>query len=161
MPAPKKNQFWKARTKHGRDLLFESSELLWVACTEYFEWVDANPLIATELVKFQGRYKTAKINKMRAMTIKGLCIFLDIDESTWRDWRTRDDFSLVTSRVDAIIQTQKFEGAAAELLNPNIIARDLGLSDKKELTGADGSQLMPDSITFVPHVPEEDDDSAG
>ena len=34
-----------------------------------------------------------------------------------------------------IIKTQKFEGAAAELLNANIIARDLGLADKKELGG--------------------------
>ena len=32
-----------------------------------------------------------------------------------------------------IIYTQKFEGSAAGLLNPNIIARDLGLNDKQEL----------------------------
>ena len=33
----------------------------------------------------------------------------------------------------AVIRTQKFEGASAGLLNANIIARDLGLSDKTEL----------------------------
>ncbi|MDC9826565.1 terminase small subunit, partial [Devosia sp. ZB163] len=46
-------------------------------------------------------------------------------------------------RVDEIIRAQKFEGAAAGLLNPNIIARDLGLADKQELTGKGGSPLMP------------------
>jgi len=161
MAAPKNNQFWKARTKHGRDKLFESADALWEACCEYFEWVDANPLVGTDLVKFQGKYKTAKINKMRAMTLKGLCIFLDIDVTTWRAWRDDDDFSPITTRVDTIIETQKFEGAAAELLNPNIIARDLGLSDKKELTGADGANLMPESITFVPYHGESDDDGGG
>lgn len=39
------------------------------------------------------------------------------------------------TRVEQIIRQQKFEGAAAELLNPNIIARDLGLADKKVLGG--------------------------
>ena len=43
-----------------------------------------------------------------------------------------DDFSMITTRVDGIIRTQKFQGGAADLLNPNIIARDLGLVDKKE-----------------------------
>jgi hypothetical protein len=49
----------------------------------------------------------------------------------------------VTTRVDEIIRTQKFQGAAADLLNPNIIARDLGLSEKSEITGANGAPLVP------------------
>jgi hypothetical protein len=36
--------------------------------------------------------------------------------------------------VEEIIRTQKFEGASADLLNPNIIARDLGLADKQDNT---------------------------
>lgn len=141
MAAPKGNQFWKARSSHGRKPKFKSPEDLWGACCEYFEWVEANPLKASELVKFQGKYKTAKLNKMRAMTIAGLCIFLDITEECWGDYRARKGFSEVTTRVDKIIRTQKFEGAAAELLNPSIIARDLGLADKKELTGRDGGPI--------------------
>ena len=34
---------------------------------------------------------------------------------------------------------QKFAGAAADLLNANIIARDLGLADKQDLTNSDGT----------------------
>ena len=67
---------------------------------------------------------------MRAMSVISLCIFLDIDATTWRDYREKQDFSTIVARVDEIIRTQKFQGAAADLLNPNIIARDLGLSEK-------------------------------
>jgi hypothetical protein len=46
----------------------------------------------------------------------------------------RQDFIGVVSRVENIIRTQKFEGPSAELLNRNIIARDLGPADKQELS---------------------------
>lgn len=133
MAAPKGNQFWKARSKHGRDKIFASAELLWEACCEYFEWVEANPLWEAKLSQFQGEPVDLTIPKMRAMTIEGLCLFLDIDVKTWRNWRTDDDFVPIVTRVESIIRTQKFTGAAADLLNPNIIARDLGLADKQEV----------------------------
>ncbi len=41
----------------------------------------------------------------------------------------------ITSKIDNVIRSQKFAGAAADLLNANIIARDLGLKDQKELSG--------------------------
>ena len=37
MAASKNNQFWKLRSKHGRDTLFSSPELLWSAAYEYFD----------------------------------------------------------------------------------------------------------------------------
>ena len=38
-------------------------------------------------------------------------------------------FELLTSKIENVIKSQKFAGAAADLLNANIIARDLGLKD--------------------------------
>ena len=69
------------------------------------------------------------------MTIEGLRLFLDIGYQTWRDYCKREDYSEVTAKIEDIIRTQKFSGAAADLLNANIIARDLGLADKKEIDG--------------------------
>lgn len=145
------NQFWKARTKVGRPRLFEDAAALWEACCEYFEWVEANPLYEMKAFSYQGEVTQEPVAKMRAMTIGGLCIFLDIDETTWRDWRTSDDFSPITSKVERVIRDQKFAGAAADLLNPNIIARDLGLSDKAaiEHTSPDGSMTPKDSSAAV------------
>lgn len=133
MAAPKGNKFWQARSSHGVKPKFDKAEDLWGACLEYFQWVEDNPLQSTELVKFQGSATHAKVPKMRAMTIEGLCIFLDITSRAWRLWRDeKEDFLPIIMRVEAIIYQQKFTGAAADLLNPNIIARDLGLTDKKE-----------------------------
>lgn len=132
MAAPLGNQFWKARTKHGRDKIFSDSESLWDACCEYFQWVEDNPLFESKAFAYQGVVTQELVAKMRAMTLSGLCIFLDIDDDTWDLYRKRDDFIGVTSRVESIIYNQKFQGAAADLLNANIISRDLGLADKTE-----------------------------
>jgi hypothetical protein len=145
MAAPKGNQFWKVRTTHGRDAIFADPLVLWDACQEYFEWVEENPLLEDKLVIFQGSATHEPVKKMRAMTINGLCVFLGIGQSTWFDYAKKKDFSEVTTRVDNIIRDQKFSGAAADLLNANIIARDLGLADKSQLTGADGKDLIPET----------------
>jgi hypothetical protein len=133
--APAGNRFWEARSSHGRNPLFASADDLWAACAEYFEWVESNPLWEDKLVTFQGAATHEPCAKMRAMTISGLCIFLDIGRRTWDGYRERDGFVPVVSRVEEIIRDQKFTGAAADLLNPNIIARDLGLADKSEIKG--------------------------
>jgi len=132
MAAPSGNQFWLQRSSHGRKPKFETADVLWDACCEYFQWVEDNPLYEDGLVTFQGMAKHEPLAKMRAMTVTGLCIFLDISRQAWDEYRGREGFGDVTSRADEIIRTQKFEGASAGLLNPNIIARDLGLADKQE-----------------------------
>ena len=132
MAAPKGNKFWRARSSHGRKPIFATPEELWAACCEYFEWVEKNPLMSAEVVKYQGGAKLVDVPKMRAMTLAGLCLFLDISDDCWDDYRKRQDFVAVTTRAEKVIYAQKFAGAAADLLNPNIIARDLGLKDKTE-----------------------------
>lgn len=146
MAAPKGNSFWKLRSKHGRDKIFSSPEVLWEAACEYFEWCEQNPLMEVEQAKGTSKpikdKKTGKmvfppnlaeLPKMRAFTWAGLELFLDIDRL--RDYKTKEshiDFLPVITRIEKIIYTQKFTGAAAGFLNPNIIARDLGLAEKKD-----------------------------
>lgn len=134
MAAPKGNRFWEARSSHGRNPKFESPEALWSACCEYFEWVENNPLWEMKAFAYQGEVKQEQIAKMRAMTLAGLCLFLDVSDDTWRNYRANKDFLGVVTQVESVIYSQKFAGAAADLLNANIIARDLGLADKKEVS---------------------------
>lgn len=151
MAAPRGNRFWEARSSHGANPKFKEPSDLWDACLEYFEWVEKNPLKEARVAQKKGSPTIIKLDKMRAMTIMGLCVYLDIVEATWRDWRdNREDLSLVITRVEQIIRTQKFEGAAADLLNPNIIARELGLADKKEHTSPDGSM----TTTVIYQLPD-------
>lgn len=135
MAAPLGNQFWKLRSKHGRDKLFATPELLWEAACEYFEWCDNNPLPETD---FRGRDALeVTIPKMRAYTLKGLCLYMDASEDYWKEFRsnckqTAKEFLPVITRIEEIVYTQKFTGAAAGLLNANLISRELGLADKME-----------------------------
>ncbi len=155
MGAPKKNQFWKLRSKHGRKKIFSSPKILWEEACKYFEWCDDNPLIEVEQARRSAPIKIEKkeakdkntglieLPLMRSYTWEGLELFLDID--SLREYKTNEsykDFSQVITRIGKIIYTQKFTGAASGLLNPNIIARDLGLSDRHELTGRDGEALF-------------------
>lgn len=132
MAPPLGNRFWEARSRHGSKPKFETPEMLWEGCLDYFEWVEKHPLYEVKGFAFQGVVKKEKFPKMRAMTIGGLCIFLDISQQTWGQYKKKEDgFHEVIMRADEIIRQQKFCGACADLLNPNIIARDLGLKDDK------------------------------
>lgn len=138
MAAPKGNQFWKLRTKHGRDKLFSSPEVLWQSACEYFQWCDENPLMeeVIEKIRVNGtgdELIRQQLPKMRPYTWEGLELYLGI--YSLRDYKTNEDykdFSQVITRIEKIIYSQKFSGAAAGFLNANIIARDLGLADKQE-----------------------------
>lgn len=147
MGAPQGNRFWEARSTHGRKPIFESPEQMWAGCCEYFQWVEDNPLWEEKAWQFQGVVIKEPVRKMRAMTISGLCLFLDISEDCWALYRKREDFIGVTTRAERIIYNQKFSGAAADLLNANIIARDLGLQDSQKVnhSGEVGTYELTDT----------------
>lgn len=163
--APKGNQFWKLRSKHGRDKLFATPELMWEAACEYFEWCDENPFYEVEQKKGANNLRISKsanadivhdivgsmsdtieLPRMRPYTIQGLCLYLDCNVQYFNDFdnaikgnvdQQSKDFSSIISRIKEIIYNQKFSGAASGFFNANIIARDLGLADKKEITPSD------------------------
>lgn len=138
MAAPKGNQFWKLRSKHGRDKLFETPQLLWKAACDYFQWCEDNPLYETKGFAFQGIVTKEDFPKMRAMTLSGLCFYLHCNEAYFRTFKKQlpegeEEFNTVIKEIETVIYNQKFQGAAADLLNANIIARDLGLTDKSSI----------------------------
>ncbi len=133
MAAQKGNKFWELRSKHGRDRLFSNAEDLWNAACEYFEWAQSNPLIEIDFVGKDAMQ--VEKPKMRPFTIHALCCYLDCNTVYFNHFDPpTEDFSKVITRIREIIYNQKFEGAAAGFLNPNIIARDLGLKDSSDIT---------------------------
>lgn len=140
MAAPVGNDFWKqVKNPTGRPAAFATPGDLWDIAIKYFTWVSANPLYESKL--YGGDGKIAKLPKMRAMTEKAFCLWCGISEQTFRNYKKEPiesneanakDFFEVAKRISDIIYTQKFEGAAGDFLNPNIISRDLGLIDKSE-----------------------------
>jgi len=131
------NEFWKMRSRHGNTPEYDSPEKLKEACEDYFEWVSKAPLYEDKVGFYEGEAVHTAVSKMHAMTIGGLCIFIDVTFKTWTEWRkNRPDLCNVIEWAESVIKQQKFAGAAAGLLNANIIARDLGLTDKTDVTSA-------------------------
>jgi len=156
MAAPVGNQFWKLRSKHGRDRLFSTPELMMEAATEYFQWCLDNPYYINEQRKgavivpknFEGDLSDLvdpiiKIPQARPFTMQGLCRYLCCNTVYFAQFinrlkpdesQTDKDFANIITCIKEIVYEQKFDGAAAGFFNANIIARDLGLRDKTELS---------------------------
>lgn len=127
------NQFWKLRSKHGRDKIFATPEIMLEACNEYFEH-QSNQV--WNKVDYRGKdANKVLIPTSSPFTLTGLCIFLGVNTVYFTQFEKdcTKDFSKVITHIREVIFTQKFEGAAIGAYNANIIARDLGLIDKKEL----------------------------
>ncbi len=147
MGAPKGNEFWKLRSKHGREKLFKTPELMWEAACEYFEWIVANPISVQDN---KGTKNVNTIDFIRPFTLVGLCIYLDCSSSYFRTFKSllkkKDkEYLTIITRIEEIIYNQKFEGAAIGIFKENIIARDLGLTEKKEI---DLKTSIPKKIGF-------------
>lgn len=124
------NKFWKLRSKHGADPKYSDPEKLRQACEEYFDWVADNPLNEEKVGFYEGSACRADTSRMRAMTIEGLSVFIGVVPATWYDWRkNRDDLSEIIGWAESILRSYNIEGAGANMINHNIVARYHGLND--------------------------------
>lgn len=157
MAAPKGNQYYKIRSKDGRDKKYQPLELLEKA-NEYFQWCVNNPLQRAELTTFQGKSKIVNVPVLRVFSIQGFCNFADIMKQTFLNYEKDKDFFDVCTRIRGIIENQQFEGATSNLLNASIIARKLGLSDKKELDHTSKGDKINQGFRIEIVPPDNDDD---
>lgn len=96
MSAPKGNQFWKLRNKHGRSKRFASPEQLWEAACEYFAYCDRTPWKAIKN-KTKGEIKEKEESPtQRPYSLTGLMAYLDVSKSFWNDFKkgSHEDFSV-------------------------------------------------------------------
>jgi hypothetical protein len=140
----KGNEWYKMRTKIGRDKLFESAAALEEACQEYLDYTSKR-----------------KVNNIPVpYTTTGLCIFLGVSSNYFNEFEirlskkdadslTEDDKAFIETiaSIRQIIYNQKFEGAAVHQYNSNIISRDLGLYDRKMLSGDKENPIAVHQIT--------------
>lgn len=149
------NQLWKLRSKHGRDKLFATPDLLLKAATEYFNYCDKTPILKEDFV---GGFATRVFRELpRPYTVAGFCLYVGASRQWWNAAKKAAenekteagaDFLEVFTRIEDMIYNQKFEGAAVGVFNQSIIARDLGLVDKREI----------EQTTIVVETSEDDDE---
>ena len=128
---------------------------MWDACVEYLDWAHENPLLEAKVVSGKNGPEIVELAKARVFTITGLCVYLGVDTTTWMRWASNDpaerrlDLHPVISKVKLIIETQKYELAAASLANANLVARDLGLTERREVSGPGGGpvELVTNDMT--------------
>lgn len=148
---PKWESPWFTESSFGKSAAFDNPDDLFKACLEYLEWAAKNPLVSEKIMLTRnGAVKRAPVYKMRVATLSGLVTYLGITRVAWHHYRHHkgEAFGNVVSRVDELLRVQKEEGAAAEMLNPAITARLLGLADKQEVTSPDGSMTPKTTQTI-------------
>ncbi|QCW20347.1 DNA packaging protein [Flavobacterium phage FPSV-S1] len=134
----KGNQMYKLALNAGRKKAFESPEELLKHFVAYCQDVDDNPWIK---IDFKGKdADKVEIPMQKPYTWKGFNNYLffnglitDLDDYKQNKNGTYDEFSGIIKRIDEIIYDQKMTGATVGAFNSTIIARELGLADKKEV----------------------------
>ena len=160
MGAEKGNEYWKRRSKHGRDRIIKSPEFLADASDEYFSWCLDNPIIE---VDFRGKdLQRIELPHPRVFKKEEFARFCGVAQ-----WRTleelkqveglENDFSQVLTRIEGIIADQKYTYAVVGMFNSTIVARDLGLKDAKDHT-TNGKDL-DNNVTFEIVRPNEGKDN--
>ena len=118
----------------GRPVLFKTASPLEKACENYFKTCDENPWFRNELVKggdFAG--SIVPVPTARPYTLIALCQHIGMTRETWYQYEKKPGFSDITTYVRDKIYNQKFEGAAVGAFNANLIARELGLSERQDI----------------------------
>lgn len=139
MGAPKGNNYWEFRNKHGRDFTYTPDAFLNEA-VKYFEYMSLRVWNKKEAIKSGELAGTLiDIPTLTPLSSESFCLFADISMETFRNYKSNKDpykgFFDVATHVQTIIDSNQFEGATVGAYNPNIIARKLGLADKKEHSG--------------------------
>jgi len=137
------NEFWKLRSKHGRDRLFATPELMWEAACEYFQWVIDNPDYEIKpMVVSQGggisSVEMVQVPIKKPFLLEGLCIYLGCNSAYFRNFKNQErakeqDFSSVIAQIEEVIYSQKLSGAISGYFNSNIVSRHLGLKEASEI----------------------------
>jgi hypothetical protein len=148
------NRFWETTLekygKFGPDPAYKTDADVLKAAAEYFEDITSNPLLTEKSWQSEGAVVTHDAPVMRAMTIQGLCNHMGIGYRTWVKYRLkRPELQPVIEIIEQIIYQQKFEGAAAGLLNAHLISRDLKLEDTTTIKGPgkDGAHVIEERLT--------------
>lgn len=124
----------------GRPRVFSSPQEMWEIACDYFAWQTKDILY-----KNVANSKTGGILSLpqdKPFTLAGLRLFAGIGVQTWYDYCAKPEFSEVTKAIDDILFKQKFDGASAGMFNANIIARDLGLAEKQDISAKVESKVI-------------------
>ena len=140
--------FWRKAQPGGvTPKVYETPAELWAAAVDAFEWLTTHPLKEEQLFHYKGAVKSHYARKMRPFTWEGVALLMGLHFKGLKTYWDRPEFVEVMEYIADVIRTQKFEGAAAGFLNASLIARDLGLADRSELSGPNGGPVQTEEVS--------------
>ena len=155
--AMKSNRWWELRSKHGKDKLFASPDLMLEAAKEYFLWCDENPEYESKpmTVSVGGNsgscVEMVQVPKKQPYTLMGLCLYMGVSSAYFRQFKHEqkgkpesEGYLTVIAIIEQVIYKQQYDGAASGFFNGNIIARALGLAEKVEADVTDNRKQVAD-----------------
>lgn len=148
------NQFWRLRSKHGKDRIVESPEKLAEAADEYFQWCLDNPINVDD---FKGKdADRVTYHHPRPFLKNEIARFCHLAQ--WRSIEElkevkgkEEDYSQVIARIEGIIADRKYTYAVIRVFDSNIVARDLGLIDQQKVENTGAQSVIIESAS-----PEEE-----
>lgn len=125
---------WKNSLLNRRPVFSEPAELA-QAAADYFAWASNTPIVEEKMTHYKGVTLLLSDEKVRPFSWRALRLFLGVSSSALNYYRKKEEYEDLFEAIDDVIFTQKFEHAAAGMLNPSLIQRDLGLADKQVVEG--------------------------
>jgi hypothetical protein len=132
----KGNQLWKLRSKHGRDSLFKTPELLWESACEYFDWCNNNPIESSKKTLSTNGSSDEVKEFQRPFTKQGLFLYFHCSETWLTNFKKTcsEDFLRVIEAIEQTIESQQIEHAMVGMFNSNLVARIQGIKDSTDVT---------------------------
>lgn len=145
--------YWEWRKNTGRPKNLESPQQLWDYACEYFQMVDELPYEKLDFIKGGDRAgQIVRLDTIQPYTWAGFEDYLSekgviakLEDYKANKENRYTEFAEVITRIRNVMFDQKFRGAAVGAFKENIIARDLGLTDKTENTLITEQPLFPDA----------------
>jgi hypothetical protein len=110
-----------------------NEDTFWEAACDYFQWCDDNPIMVTDYVRRGPKAgQVVELQRVRPYTIEGLCVFLKICRQTLENYGKDPELLDIISCARNVIWSQQFTGVAVGAFSCKIVARKLGLKNKRE-----------------------------
>lgn len=108
-----------------------SPEDLLAFAKEYMTWTYKNPLPDEKVFHHRGLITRANVPRYRPASLKGFCSWLQVHISKIEYWKRQSaEFAKAVQFIIQRFEDYNYQLAAAGLLDPGFIARDLGMYEK-------------------------------
>lgn len=141
------------RYKPGKPAKYPTPEALWKIFVKYVDFYKTHPLYKHEAKVVDKAIEISKTPKMRLLAVSSFCMYANISSETFRRHRTGEhgsnEFIDVCNQIVEHIQNSRHEGASADLLNANYVARLNGLADNVNNVNFNSVQMTPEELKRI------------